>query len=68
MLKDIILKPATTGTTSVKFSSINGITEIPFIRQDVSFVKVVVRACYGANFVAHIFKYLAPNFASGRTA
>ena len=30
--------------------------------------KVVVRACYGAYFVKHIFKYLAPNFASGRPA
>ena len=29
-------------------------------------LKVVVCACYGAYFVAHIFKYLAPNFASGR--
>ena len=24
-------------------------------------VKVVVLACYGAYFVAHVFKYLAPN-------
>ena len=30
--------------------------------------EVVVRACYEAYFVAHIFKYLAPNFASGRPA
>ena len=28
-------------------------------------INVVVRACYGAYIVAHIFKYLAPNFASG---
>ena len=27
--------------------------------------KVVVRACYGAYLVAHVFKYLAPNFVSG---
>ena len=27
-------------------------------------VKVVVRDCQGANFVAHAFKYLAPNFVS----
>ena len=25
-------------------------------------VKVVVCACYGVYFVAHVFKYLAPNF------
>ena len=30
--------------------------------------RVVVRACYGANFVAQDFKYLAPNFVSGRPA
>ena len=30
-------------------------------------VKVVVRACYGAYVVAHVFKYLAPNFVSGRS-
>ena len=30
--------------------------------------KVVDRACYGAYFVAHVFKYLAPNFVSGRPA
>ena len=29
-------------------------------------VKVVVRDFYGAYFVAHVFKYLAPNFVSGR--
>ena len=29
-------------------------------------VKVVVRACHAAYFVAHVFKYLAPNFVSGR--
>ena len=28
-------------------------------------IKVVVYACYGAYFVGHIFKYLAPNFVSG---
>ena len=27
--------------------------------------KVVVRACYGAYFVVHVFKYLAPNLFSG---
>ena len=27
--------------------------------------KVVVRACYRAYLVAHIFNYLAPNFVSG---
>ena len=31
-------------------------------------LKVVVRARYGAYFVAHVFKYLVPNFASGRPA
>ena len=31
-------------------------------------LKVVVRACYGAYFVAHIFKYLVPNFVSERPA
>ena len=31
-------------------------------------LKVIVRACYGAYFVAHVFEYLAPNFASGRPA
>ena len=30
--------------------------------------KVVVRACHGTYFVAHVFKYLAPNFVSGRPA
>ena len=30
--------------------------------------KVVVRACYGAYFVAHDFTYLAPNFVSGKPA
>ena len=29
-------------------------------------LKVVVRACYGAYFVAQVFKYLAPNFVSER--
>ena len=29
-------------------------------------LKVVVHACYGACFVANVFKYLAPNFVSGR--
>ena len=29
------------------------------------FFKVVVCACCGAYFVAHVFKYLAPNFVSG---
>ena len=28
--------------------------------------KVVVRACYEAYFVVHVFKYLAPNFVSGK--
>ena len=27
--------------------------------------KVVVCACYGAYFVAYVFKYLAQNFVSG---
>ena len=31
-------------------------------------IKVVVRACYGACFAGPIFKYLAPNFVSGRPA
>ena len=31
-------------------------------------LKVVVRACYGAYFVAQVFKYLAPNFVCGRPA
>ena len=31
-------------------------------------LKVVVRACYGAFLVAHVFKYLAPNFVSGKPA
>ena len=31
-------------------------------------IKVVIRACYGAYFVAHVFKYLALNFVSGRPA
>ena len=31
-------------------------------------LKVVVHACYGTYFVAHIFKYLAPDFASVRPA
>ena len=30
--------------------------------------KVAVRACYGAYFVAHVFKYLAPNFVSREDA
>ena len=34
--------------------------------QSLDLVKVVVRACYGACFAAHVFKYLAPNFVSGR--
>ena len=29
-------------------------------------VKVVVRACYWAHFVAHAFKHLLPTFVSGR--
>ena len=28
--------------------------------------KVVVRSCYGAYFVAHVSKYLTPNFVSGK--
>ena len=28
----------------------------------VSYIKVVVRACLGAYFVAHVFKYLAQKF------
>ena len=31
-------------------------------------LEVVVRACYGAYSVAHVFKYLASNFVSGRPA
>ena len=31
-------------------------------------IKVVVRACHGAYFVAHVFKHLASNFVSGRPA
>ena len=31
-------------------------------------IKVVVRACYQAYFVGHVFKYLGPNFVSGRPA
>ena len=31
-------------------------------------IKVVVRACYEAYFVAHVFKYLPPKFVSGRPA
>ena len=31
-------------------------------------IKVVVRACYGAFLVAHVFKYLAPNLVFGRPA
>ena len=31
-------------------------------------LKVVVRACYGAYFVAYVFRYLAPDFVSGRPA
>ena len=34
----------------------------------VGYLKVVVSACYGAYFVAHVFKYMAPNFVSGRPA
>ena len=30
------------------------------------FYSFVVRACYRAYIVAHVFKYLAPNFVSGR--
>ena len=30
--------------------------------------KVVVRACYEAYFVVHVFKYLSSNFVSGRLA
>ena len=26
------------------------------------------RFCYGAYFIAHVFKYLAPNIVSGRPA
>ena len=29
-------------------------------------LNVVVRVCYGAYFIAHVFKYLAPNSVSGR--
>ena len=36
-------------------------------RGDIS-IKVAVRACYGAYFGEHVFKYLAPNFVSGRPA
>ena len=31
-------------------------------------LKVVVRACYGAYFIAHVFENLGPNFVSGRLA
>ena len=31
-------------------------------------LKVVVRACYRAYFVAHVFAYLVPDFISGRPA
>ena len=31
-------------------------------------IKVVVCACHGAYFVAHVIKYLAPNFVSERPA
>ena len=37
-------------------------------KQSIAKVKVAVRACHGAYFVAHVFKYLAPNFVSGRPA
>ena len=30
--------------------------------------KVVVRACYGAYFVAHVFKYFVSKFVSGKPA
>ena len=30
--------------------------------------KVVVHACYGAHFVAHVFKYFGSNFVSGKPA
>ena len=30
--------------------------------------RVVVRACYRTYFVEHVFKYLAPNFVSGKPA
>ena len=35
---------------------------------DYSTIKVVVHACYRSYFVAHVFKYLAPNFVSRRPA
>ena len=37
-----------------------------FLKQFKQNFKVVVRACYGAYFVAHVLKYLPPNFVSGR--
>ena len=35
---------------------------------NIHLIKVVVLACYGACFVVHVFRYLAPNFVSGRPA
>ena len=42
-----------------------------FAKKNISFhrhFKVVVRACHAAYHVAHVFKYLVPNFVSGRPA
>ena len=35
---------------------------------DLTSFKVVFHACYRADFVARVFKYLASNFVSGRPA
>ena len=58
-------------TCSVSFWPLLIIESLAYVSQQVLFthellVKVVVRACYGAYFVAHIFKNLARNFVSGR--
>ena len=59
---------ATADTFQILHGNLNIVFPTDIKQQDNLMLKVVVRACYGAYFVAHIFKYLAPNFASGRPA
>ena len=40
--------------------------ENPTLGEVFNAIKAVVRACYGAYFVAHVSKYLVPKFVSGR--
>ena len=46
------------------------VSKVNYLKLDYCFskLKVVVRACCGAYSVAHVLKYLVPNFVFGRPA